>query len=513
MRKITGHHFDGLRPIPIPASLELDSHLSTLTKEESSSTFQTAMLTVSPGVGGAKRFINFPDGSQFYTEDTKELISLKQQSSTEGPIHYLEKRWYFALLSVAIVVIALLWGYFKGLPILASRISYNINPQTERSLGTNTLLSLDQFALSESQASKQRRVNLQQKFDKLIEDLPSRTLYQLEFRKSKMFGPNAFALPGGIIIVLDSLLDMSSNDEEVIAILAHEVGHQELHHTLKSLIQNSAAAAVVAAVTSDASMVGGFVSSGPLLLAKTKYSREFEAAADDYGFALLKKHGYSPRAFAAIMQRFLDQYGKAEGRNTFLSTHPQTSERIESAVKAAGNIDQTMNVSDQRMAPALTEGTHVVFLPTTLLRRAVTLGDIVLVETKEHRLLIKRILGFPTDRIEIRNHKLYRNGSSLARKQLSTEECSSLISKTFGSNVTISHFGNYQSDCYYELSGKSKYIVISDLTFPSAEETRRVPANTYFVINDNRMESRFGSGKDSEDPDFVETNSILGVLK
>jgi predicted Zn-dependent protease len=80
------------------------------------------------------------------------------------------------------------------------------------------------------------------------------------------------------------------------------------------------------------SAVAGF----PVLLAQTKYSRDFEAEADDFGFRLLKANGISPDAFADIMARMSsNSCGDDEPSSAFMSTHPVTQERIAKARPAA----------------------------------------------------------------------------------------------------------------------------------------------------------------------------------
>jgi hypothetical protein len=73
-----------------------------------------------------------------------------------------------------------------------------------------------------------------------------------------------------------------------------------------------------------------------MLLARTKYSREFETAADEYAFKLLRQKGYSPTAFAAIMERLAKgKEAKQAGLFAYISSHPMTKERAERAREAA----------------------------------------------------------------------------------------------------------------------------------------------------------------------------------
>lgn len=164
--------------------------------------------------------------------------------------------------------------------------------------------------------------------------MPLRDYYHLEFRSGATFGPNALAFPGGIIVITDDMVK-AAQSTEVLGVLAHEIGHVELRHTMRSLLQNSVVGVAVAAVTSDAASLSVAIASLPVLLAQTKYSREFEAAADEYAFRLLKQKGYSPTAFASLMERLAEKEENKMGAFAYVSTHPVTAERVRRARKAA----------------------------------------------------------------------------------------------------------------------------------------------------------------------------------
>jgi predicted Zn-dependent protease len=118
-------------------------------------------------------------------------------------------------------------------------------------------------------------------------------------------------------------------------VLAHEIGHVELRHTLRSVLQNSVTAVVVATVTADAASLSVAVAGLPVLVAQTKYSREFEAAADDFAFRLLKQKGHSPAAFASLMERLAKKHEQQERAFAYVSSHPVTAERVKRARAAA----------------------------------------------------------------------------------------------------------------------------------------------------------------------------------
>jgi predicted Zn-dependent protease len=139
---------------------------------------------------------------------------------------------------------------------------------------------------------------------------------------------------GGIVVLTDALVKLAAADEEVMALLAHELGHVDLRHVVRSVLQDSIVAAA-ATITADASTLSVAVAGLPMILARTTYSRKFESAADDYAFQLLKSKGYSPAAFADIMEKLDAHHGDRPAGFGYVSTHPLTEERIRRAREAA----------------------------------------------------------------------------------------------------------------------------------------------------------------------------------
>lgn len=336
MMTIEGLYYDGLKPIGIPAKMVFDGQETHLMTETLSEQYPAAHLKISPRMDKALRFIALPNGTQFACHDHDYLDALPQESPSEGPVSWLEKRWGIALACVAIIFCTLLAAYFFGLPFAAERIAARIPVKTEQTLGIEALSWLDKnkwFKPTEIDPAKRKTIT--EGFDRLRQGLPLETAYRLEFRSGKMFGPNALTFPGGVIIITDDMVNAAQSEEEVMAVLAHEIGHVELRHTMRSLLQNSIVAVVTATITSDAATLGAAVAGFPALLAQTKYSREFETAADEYAFKLLKKKGYSPTAFATLMQRFAEKYEDKMGSFAYISTHPITEERIRRSREAA----------------------------------------------------------------------------------------------------------------------------------------------------------------------------------
>ncbi len=336
MTTLEGTYYDGRTPVAVPARMEFDGGSALLIAGQTFLQYAAAALSVSPRIGRADRFIALPNNGQFQCVDHTFLDSLPSASPSEGFVAWLEERWGVALAGIAIIACLLLAGYFYGLPAAAERVAARIPVRTEQALGRHAITWLDeQKWLSPTKLDLSKQKSIRDGFDRLRSDLPLKDCYQLEFRASEAFGANAFAFPGGTIVITDGMVKAANSAEEVLAVLAHEIGHVELRHTMRSLLQNSAVAVVAATVTSDAASLSVAIAGLPVLMAQTKYSREFEAAADEFAFTLLKRKGYSPLAFASLMERLAIKHEQDERAFVYVSTHPVTEERMKRARAAA----------------------------------------------------------------------------------------------------------------------------------------------------------------------------------
>jgi predicted Zn-dependent protease len=135
---------------------------------------------------------------------------------------------------------------------------------------------------------------------------------------------NAFAVPGGYVVVNSGLIKAADSAEEVAGVLAHEVQHVERRHTLKNLIQSLGWRAVVSLALGDVS--GSIAASAAANVGALKFSRDLESQADLGGLAALRKVGISPNG----MLRFFTKLASQEGAPVpFLSNHPASVQRLQ----------------------------------------------------------------------------------------------------------------------------------------------------------------------------------------
>jgi predicted Zn-dependent protease len=281
-------------------------------------------VRLEPRLGDLPRRLDLPDGASCLVEASFELPGpVDHPVRMERWVNELEIRWAPALVAAAVLV-ALLWGGITfGVPALARIVASRMPAAVEHQMGAQALSALDRLALEPSALPEPRRAALAARFAALT--ALTGGSYTLEFRKSPAVGPNAFALPGGTVVLLDELVAAARADDEILAVLAHEIGHLDGQHTLRHVLQTSAAGVIVAAVVGDVLSVSSYAAALPAFLLEARYSRGFEREADAFGLDLLDRAGIDRRHFVNFLTRLEQEH--PSGVPGFLSTHPRAEER------------------------------------------------------------------------------------------------------------------------------------------------------------------------------------------
>ena len=148
---------------------------------------------------------------------------------------------------------------------------------------------------------------------------------------------NAFALPGGHIVIMRGLLEKAGSSDEVAAILAHEIGHVSHRHPLQMGIHVAGIGMMVDLFTGEGSSLMEMAGEGGGLLLLLNYSRDMEREADAYGRKLMGTAGLSTGAMARFFARLKPEGKKggngAENGGGYFSSHPPLEERIDAATK------------------------------------------------------------------------------------------------------------------------------------------------------------------------------------
>lgn len=288
-----------------------------------------AELRTSDRLASLPRFLYLPDGRTIATPDNDVIDALlagQGRGWAVAAIHWLETRARMAAVATLLLVATVGGALWWGLPLLARNAAMAVPPSIEKQAGQSALLAINRL-LAPSQLTRHRKARVNTQLDRLLAARPLPAKPELVFRSMGGKFPNAFALPGGFIVVSDELVTLA-NDDELAAVLAHEIGHWQLRHGLQGVLRSSSALLVVCTITGDLSTLTTFAGTIPFVLLQRGYSREFEEEADAYAVDLLRKTGINVAHFVAILKK-LEEARPAQGQDlTYLSTHPATASRI-----------------------------------------------------------------------------------------------------------------------------------------------------------------------------------------
>ncbi len=143
--------------------------------------------------------------------------------------------------------------------------------------------------------------------------------------------PNAFALPGGKIFLLDGLIQKADSPDEIAGVLAHELGHVKHRDHLRQLIQTGGTSFLFGLLFGDVSGAGAVIFTSRTLL-NASYSREAEQNADDFAIDVMHKLGRSPKPMGDLLLRVTGT--QANKSYTILASHPLTEARRAAMIKA-----------------------------------------------------------------------------------------------------------------------------------------------------------------------------------
>lgn len=141
---------------------------------------------------------------------------------------------------------------------------------------------------------------------------------------------NAFAFPGGKIVVYTGMLRSLETQQEWLALLAHEAGHVSLRHGIRSLVRTGMLTLTASLILGDAAGLSAFLFDNAQRLATLKYSRADEEEADAFASEKLQAAGHSTSGLAGLFEK-LEKLQDQPEWSVFLSTHPASRERIAAA--------------------------------------------------------------------------------------------------------------------------------------------------------------------------------------
>lgn len=254
--------------------------------------------------------------------------------SQKPPVRGRGKIAQWAVAAAASVVLIV----FVLVPLLANQLAPLLPPEGEKALGDATYEQIRK-ALSSNDFIPVETCDAEAGLEALTAmrlaleahtDLP----YDLSLTVLDHEMVNAFALPGGRVVLFRGLIDNAENPNEVAAVLAHEMGHVISRDPTRHALRSAGSFGVLGLLFGD--FAGG---TAVLLVAnqliEASYSQGAESAADQFAHGVLAQAEVSPASIGTFFARMRDKYGDEDGIVAHFLSHPSMGDRIEKAEVAA----------------------------------------------------------------------------------------------------------------------------------------------------------------------------------
>ncbi len=341
--RVACDYFDGRSSKRHPVSLGVEDGHAVVEGEAVSRREPLQAVRVSERMGGAARMVSFADGAFCEVRDHDALDALLHATGYRDSIVVrMQNRWRVAAAGIAICAALVVATYLFVLPWAADQAAAHVPQSAIETMSTRTLDMLDRHLLDPSKAPPERTRALAGKFARLSPPDGAKISHRVEFRSAPRIGPNAFALPSGTIIVTDELLELTDSDDEILGVLAHELGHVARRHGVRQVLQSSVVGLFVTWYLGD---VSSLLTAVPAALLEARYSRDHEREADAYAARMLRHNAMSPELLAVMLGRLERAHGSGDagsgtddksngsGLPEYLSSHPATAERIKALRK------------------------------------------------------------------------------------------------------------------------------------------------------------------------------------
>lgn len=288
------------------------------------------------GASGRMIFCRTNDGSlTIFCEDknfAKELdfqsggvFASQLQALRKGQRAESSRFGFWLAVSAVACAALLILGYYSILG--AAKLAIKALPvSVDQTIGNTAFNSMDVG----------RKLDSNHPASKLVEEIvdklkPHAKIPDMKFKVTVVEGKevNAFALPGGQIVVYTGLIKEAKSAEQIAGVLAHEMSHATLRHGLERVGQSLGVVAAIQLLVGD---VGGLLALGAQVAQTsvlTSYSRTSETEADLEGVRMLHAAKIDPEAMADFFQLLKDEMGDLPDAVAWISTHPQHETRVE----------------------------------------------------------------------------------------------------------------------------------------------------------------------------------------
>jgi Zn-dependent protease with chaperone function len=280
------------------------------------------------GISGGPCLMTFDDAWTFDTDDINGVEVLLGPAD-DGWIAELE-HWHPRLIGFAaacLIGAVVIWKW--GLDVLVAGAIALTPAVFVTSLDSGNLAAMDRVLTDPTELSQADQDRVRDIFEQVADFAPYAPYgdYTLQFRKADAMGPNAFALPGGTVVVTDALVEEFRNPHIIAGILGHELAHVSERHSLRQLYRSLSMFVLISLMAGDVGPILEDVLLEGSAVASLSFSRKHEADADAIGVKTSHAAGYDAAALAEFFERLTQDYG--DSGPEWMSTHPSNASRIE----------------------------------------------------------------------------------------------------------------------------------------------------------------------------------------
>jgi predicted Zn-dependent protease len=220
------------------------------------------------------------------------------------------------------------WAVMAATGTMVRAIAANVPPEMEKQHGDALLDELKvRFEFVEDTNAAVRIATLAQP---LLRAVPGRQDWQ--FHVVMEDSPNAFAVPGGHIVITRGLLKLCQRPEELLGAVAHEMAHLTHKHAFRQQIASAGTLLVLQVFLKGRGGAVALAAGGSALLVHQSFSQEFEKEADDSGWAYLVAANIDPRGMTEMLRKLKASEAKTRGQGLVtpkaFSSHPDVDKRI-----------------------------------------------------------------------------------------------------------------------------------------------------------------------------------------
>ena len=267
-------------------------------------------------------YLKNPEVIRTFRQAAPDHLSLSFAQAAER-VRQVRHRRRLVWSLVGGVILATVLGLWFGADLLVELAVSRIPVEWEQKLGESAYR--DFLSHQEVMKDGPAVTALGEMTQRLTEQIPNNP-YKFDVTVVKSDVINAFALPGGYVVVFTGLMKKAESGEEVAGVLSHELNHVLQRHGLERIVKSLGLMTVVAIVLGDQQGLVGMMKQLGVELLTLKFGREQETEADLTGLQLLQRAKIDPSGMIQFFERLSE---KDEGRMEWLSTHPMSTARAE----------------------------------------------------------------------------------------------------------------------------------------------------------------------------------------